>query len=342
MDATPKRALSRAWAGGVVAALVLGAGLVAARMQPASATASESQIAGPRGSAATASTARKGATPDLGPVSWSPVQRVAPSTRPGPLPATIAPGRAKPPTTSAPSALHRVQPSRRPGIPARRPQRLLPLQVEPGPRQVLAYPTEYRAGARGFDISQYQCGHLPARPVPLAIVQITGGRINNPPNRCYRQEAAWAGLHLSAYIYMNGLPNPTPPESMTGPAASCAWTNSTCQAYDFGFDWARHWVAYSRGKGTILRCGGWMSRTTRGGRPRPSTMASSLVRWPGCAPRGSGSACTPLPISGRPLPDPSPTPECRCGPRAQETWPVPATPRPTTALLAVRASQGAA
>jgi hypothetical protein len=107
----------------------------------------------------------------------------------------------------------------------------------------------YPAGARGFDISQYQCGHLPAGPVPVAIVQVTGGQINNPPNPCYRQEAAWAGAHLSAYIYMNGLPNPAPPESMRGPAASCVRISSACQAYDFGFHWARHWVAYSRGLG---------------------------------------------------------------------------------------------
>jgi hypothetical protein len=83
----------------------------------------------------------------------------------------------------------------------------------------------------------------------VAIVQVTGGRINNPPNPCYRQEAAWAGSHLSAYIYLNGLPNPAPPESMGGPAASCARTSSACRAYDFGFQWARHWVAYSRGLG---------------------------------------------------------------------------------------------
>jgi hypothetical protein len=54
---------------------------------------------------------------------------------------------------------------------------------------------------------------------------------------------------MSAYIYLDGLPNPVPPEALIGPASSCAATNAGCQAYDFGYEWARHWVAYSRGLG---------------------------------------------------------------------------------------------
>jgi hypothetical protein len=51
---------------------------------------------------------------------------------------------------------------------------------------------------------------------------------------------------MSAYIYLDGLPNPVPPESRQGPAARCAAANPDCQAYDFGYNWARHWVDYSR------------------------------------------------------------------------------------------------
>jgi hypothetical protein len=72
---------------------------------------------------------------------------------------------------------------------------------------------------------------------------------------------------------MNGLPNPAPPEAMSGPRAKCARTNSFCQAYDFGFEWTRHWVAYSRGLGINPRLwwldveggSGWTNTTVNGG-----------------------------------------------------------------------------
>jgi hypothetical protein len=96
------------------------------------------------------------------------------------------------------------------------------------------------------DISQYQCGHIPSGRFPVAIVQVSGGRLNSQPNPCFAEEAAWAGSHLSAYIYLDGLPNPAPPETANGPAQACARTNPACQAYDFGYEWTRHWVEYSR------------------------------------------------------------------------------------------------
>jgi hypothetical protein len=101
-------------------------------------------------------------------------------------------------------------------------------------------------GSTGFDISQYQCGNIPSARAAIAIVQVTGGALNNPPNPCYAREAVWAGAHLSVYIYLNGLPNPAPRESLIGPASRCARVSPVCQAYDFGFNWARHWVAHSR------------------------------------------------------------------------------------------------
>src|SRR5262245_44899892 len=104
MDTRRNRALSRAWAGGVVAALVLGAGLVAARMQPASATASgspttvsASPVAGAAGGSSHPTTVPAGRTGPLGQVSAPPAPRPAPSAQPAPRPAPVAPaGQAQP------------------------------------------------------------------------------------------------------------------------------------------------------------------------------------------------------------------------------------------------------
>jgi hypothetical protein len=48
---------------------------------------------------------------------------------------------------------------------------------------------------------------------------------------------------------MDGLPDPAPRESLIGPASRCARVNPVCRAYNFGFNWARHWVAHSRSLG---------------------------------------------------------------------------------------------
>jgi hypothetical protein len=137
----------------------------------------------------------------------------------------------------------------------------------------VASSVSYPAGSAGFDISQYQCADIPSAPAAIAVVQVTGGALNNPPNPCYAQEAAWAGSRLTAYIYLNGLPNPPPHESVLGPAWRCARTNVICQAYDFGFVWAGHWVAYSRQQGISPRLwwldvepgGGWASPAVNDG-----------------------------------------------------------------------------
>jgi hypothetical protein len=107
-------------------------------------------------------------------------------------------------------------------------------------------PTSYRAGSIGVDISQYQCRDIPVSRQSVAIVQVSGGAINGRPNPCYVQEARWAGPNLSGYLFMDGLPTPAPPESQRGPAGSCPPSARGCQSYNFGWVWARHWVAYSR------------------------------------------------------------------------------------------------
>ncbi len=132
-------------------------------------------------------------------------------------------------------------------------------------RKAVSDLTAYPPGSVGMDISQYQCGQIPPGPTGVAVVQVTSGAIDNPPNPCYLQEAAWAGPRMSAYIYMDGLPEPAPESSLTGPAGACALIDAACESFNYGYNWARHWVAYSRSVGVypklwwldVERYSGW-------------------------------------------------------------------------------------
>lgn len=131
------------------------------------------------------------------------------------------------------------------------------------------YPTAYLPGSTGLDIAQYQCGDIPKTRPRIAVVQVTDGTINGGPNPCYLAEARWAGPNMSAYIFMDGLPNPAPAESMSGQAGNCRPAEGGCQAYNFGWNWSRRWVQYSRSVGInprlwwldVENTGGWGSVT---------------------------------------------------------------------------------
>jgi hypothetical protein len=115
---------------------------------------------------------------------------------------------------------------------------------------VNSHVTWYPQGASGIDISQYQCRDIPGTPSGVAVVQVTGGAIDVAPNPCYVQEARWAGAHMSAYIYMDGYPTTGGGlAAMTGPGGRCSATNVACQSLNYGYNWARYWVAYSRSLG---------------------------------------------------------------------------------------------
>ena len=107
----------------------------------------------------------------------------------------------------------------------------------------------YKSGSRGYDVSQYQCGNLPPAPGAISVVQVSGGALDNAPNPCYVQEAQWAGRSMSAYIYLDGLPSPAPAPTLSGPAGECVITNIACASYNYGYNYVRYWVAYSRGVG---------------------------------------------------------------------------------------------
>ncbi|HET6966521.1 MAG TPA: hypothetical protein VFH58_17245 [Acidimicrobiales bacterium] len=112
-------------------------------------------------------------------------------------------------------------------------------------------------GATGYDVSQWQCSYYapgaslpPAHPA-IGIVQASGGAIDKyQPAQCYPLEAQWAGPNMSAYIYMDPLPSPGAPKSMSGPAGNCAPSDTNCQSYNYGYNWAATWVAYAHANNT--------------------------------------------------------------------------------------------
>jgi hypothetical protein len=82
----------------------------------------------------------------------------------------------------------------------------------------------------------------------VAIVGVTKGRFNGPPNPCYQAQAAWAGANLSSYIVADPLPSPPPAEALSGPYGTCN-SNVVCQSANYGWHWAVHWISYSRSLG---------------------------------------------------------------------------------------------
>ncbi|HUC15232.1 MAG TPA: hypothetical protein VMS00_12335, partial [Acidimicrobiales bacterium] len=114
----------------------------------------------------------------------------------------------------------------------------------------------YPSGASGYDVSWPQCisrTSAQTKPLPAAstyaVVGVNNGTIGTL-NSCFAAEAAWAGNNLSVYIILGPAPGgqPVPLES-TGPAASCASTNSECEGYDWGYNYAEADIAFVKAQG---------------------------------------------------------------------------------------------
>lgn len=104
-----------------------------------------------------------------------------------------------------------------------------------------------------MDISNYQCGSIPAVRPAIAVVQVTGGRFYGGPNPCYTAQAAWAGSNMETYLYMNGVPFPAPAVSYNGPAGACGPSVPPCVAFNYGYNYALGWVHYSDSVGVHPR-----------------------------------------------------------------------------------------
>jgi hypothetical protein len=136
--------------------------------------------------------------------------------------------------------------------------------------------TEYKHRDTGFDISQYQCTTIPRGHPGIAVVQVTGGALDNAPNPCYRAEAAWGGKNLSAYLYMSGVPSPPTHSTLVGPAGHCSAADTVCQGYNYGYNYARYWVAYSDSQGVMPKLW-WLDVENYSGWTNPPTN-SAIIR----------------------------------------------------------------
>jgi hypothetical protein len=129
------------------------------------------------------------------------------------------------------------------------PNPLPPPAPPPGPAN------RYPAGATGYDVSWPQCsarGSVTTKALPdqpaLAIVGVNDGTISGF-NSCFSAEAAWAGPGFSVYIVLQPSPGGGAQYELSGPKASCAATTRLCQAYDWGYNYARADVAFVRALG---------------------------------------------------------------------------------------------
>jgi hypothetical protein len=131
----------------------------------------------------------------------------------------------------------------------------------------------YVAGGTGYDVSWPQCAKtgsastkvLPPSP-SFAVVGVNNGTIGGF-NSCLAAEAAWAGPNLSVYIILQPAPGGRPVAyEADGPKASCAATNSACEGYDWGYNYARADVAFVRAEGLSPRVW-WLDVETAEGWP---------------------------------------------------------------------------
>lgn len=130
----------------------------------------------------------------------------------------------------------------------------------------------YVGGTGGYDISSPQCGGAyPLAPYSFGIVGVTSGRPFQH-NSCLNSEFIWAQAATTpASLFMN-LNRPIATEAYhgnTGPAGTCAKTDTSCQAYNYGYNAAQDAFGYAVSQGSssgmwwldIETSNSWYSKT---------------------------------------------------------------------------------
>ncbi len=115
----------------------------------------------------------------------------------------------------------------------------------------------YTSGTTGYDISWPQCpdqsNDIPSAPAAVSVVGVNGGAAFNH-NDCLPAEAAWGrqgGLTLYMNINSPFVNDTTPSHGATGPAGTCAPTDSNCMAYNYGYNAAEDAWSYAAGQGVV-------------------------------------------------------------------------------------------
>jgi hypothetical protein len=124
----------------------------------------------------------------------------------------------------------------------------------------------YPPGSVGHDVSFPQCGAtLPAAgSYAFGIVGVTGG-FAFTENPCLRAQYIWAsasGRPPSVYINTKYPAGTTIGQRDTGPAGTCASTDTRCQAYNYGYKTAQHAFAYAKTQGVVTVATWWLDVET--------------------------------------------------------------------------------
>ncbi|MGH9306375.1 MAG: hypothetical protein ACRD0I_05755 [Acidimicrobiales bacterium] len=110
----------------------------------------------------------------------------------------------------------------------------------------------YVGGQTGYDISWPQCGRtLPGPPHDVSIIGINDGRPYTA-NPCLSDQVAWSSTGRRS-VYMNmeapvGIA-PADPRISAGGAGPCAATDTSCQAYNWGFNAAEYSLSIAANSG---------------------------------------------------------------------------------------------
>lgn len=110
-------------------------------------------------------------------------------------------------------------------------------------------------GVTGFDISWPQCGaNNPSPSFDVAVVGVTGGH-GFSGNPCLAGEFSWGQqATLPSALYVNiDLPSPTPSQGSSGPAGKCVAADTSCFAYNYGFNNSQYAVGYAKSQGVDAR-----------------------------------------------------------------------------------------
>lgn len=103
-------------------------------------------------------------------------------------------------------------------------------------------------GSTGLDISWPSCGlPLPAARPPFAIIGATGGKAFTQ-NPCLATQYVWAargGIIPSLYVNLKSPVGSNADQALVGPRGACAAVDQACLAYNFGYNTAKHAVAYA-------------------------------------------------------------------------------------------------
>jgi hypothetical protein len=102
----------------------------------------------------------------------------------------------------------------------------------------------YPPGSTGYDISNFQCGNVPPAPFTIGIVSAAGAP--SDPNPCLTAEGQWAGYTRELYIFMASPDSDNQNNALSGPYGTCATTNDTCIAENFGYNTAADAIANAK------------------------------------------------------------------------------------------------